>query len=256
MSEPKARTSPIRTARIVWLNLAGLAAVILVLYTIYAFRSVLTAFFLAALLAYLLDPVVDQLERVGLSRWVGILLLMIFLLLFVAAVFVLVFTLIQSHATDLIQHAKENFDFGIAAACYPEAHPESLDADSDLYYTKMKVEQGAEFLITQLFYDNEDYYAFVDRARQSGIDVPIIPGLMPILNVSQIRRITSLCGATIPVELDRQLERHADDNRAVRQIGINHTLRQAQELMASDVPGIHFYVLNRRFSITKILDNL
>lgn len=161
-----------------------------------------------------------------------------------------------SHATDLVQHTKENFDFGIAAACYPEAHPESLDADSDLYYTKMKVEQGAEFLITQLFYDNEDYYAFVDRARQSGIDVPIIPGLMPILNASQIRRITSLCGATIPAGLDRQLERHADDNRAVRQIGIDHTLRQAQELMASDVPGIHFYVLNRRYSITKILDNL
>jgi methylenetetrahydrofolate reductase (NADPH) len=79
---------------------------------------------------------------------------------------------------------------------------------------------------------------------------------MPILNASQIRRITSLCGATIPAGLDRQLERHSDDNRAVRQIGIDHTLRQAQELMASDVPGIHFYVLNRRYSITKILDNL
>jgi predicted PurR-regulated permease PerM len=102
LNEPEVRTPASRTARIVWLNLAGVAAVILVLYTVYAFRSVLTAFFLAALLAYLLDPVVDQLERVGLSRWVGILLLMVFLLLFAAAVSVLVFPLIQSHITDLI----------------------------------------------------------------------------------------------------------------------------------------------------------
>lgn len=161
-----------------------------------------------------------------------------------------------SHATDLIQHAKENFDFGIAAACYPETHPESTDIESDLYYTRLKVEQGAEYLITQLFYNNDYYYAFVDRARRAGIDVPIIPGLMPILNTSQIRRITGMCGATIPAELDRQLERYADDNRAIRQIGIEHTLRQAQELMANDIPGIHFYVLNRRYSISKILDNL
>ena len=161
-----------------------------------------------------------------------------------------------AHATDIIQHARENFDFGIAAACYPEGHPESPDLDSDLRYTKMKVDQGADFLITQLFYDNDYYYDFVDRAHKAGIDVPIIPGLMPILNASQIRRITDLSGATIPAELDRQLEQHADDNRAVRQIGIDHTLRQAQELMANDVPGVHFYVLNRRYSITKILDNL
>ena len=161
-----------------------------------------------------------------------------------------------AHATDLIQHANQNFDFGIAAACYPEAHPESSDIESDLYYTKLKVEQGADYLITQLFYDNTYYYDFVERARKAGITVPIIPGLMPILSTSQIRRITSLCGATIPSELDSQLERHADDNRAVRQIGIEHTLRQAQALMAGDIPGIHFYVLNRRYSISKILDNL
>ena len=161
-----------------------------------------------------------------------------------------------SHATDLIQHANENFDFGIAAACYPETHPESPDIDTDLYHTRLKVELGAEFLITQLFYNNDDYFAFVDRARRAGIDVPIIPGLMPILSASQIRRITGMCGADIPAELDSRLERHSDDNRAVRQVGIEHTSRQAQELLANDVPGIHFYVLNRRYSISKILDNI
>ena len=104
MSEPEVRTAPNRTGRIVWLNLAGVAAVIVALYILYAFRSVLTAFFLAALLAYLLDPLVDQLERIGLKRWIGILLLMVILLLFAATVAVLVFPLIQAHITVLIQH--------------------------------------------------------------------------------------------------------------------------------------------------------
>ena len=100
-----------------------------------------------------------------------------------------------AHATDLIRHIKGNFAMGVAAACYPESHPEATDAKSDLEYAKQKVDEGAEFLITQLFYDNNDFYSFVDRARQAGISLPIVAGLMPVVSTSQIRRITALCGA-------------------------------------------------------------
>ena len=161
-----------------------------------------------------------------------------------------------AHATDLILHVKKNFEFGIAAACYPESHPESPDPETDMKFTKLTVETAAEFLISQLFYDNDDFYAFTDRAARAGIDVPIIPGLMPILSSSQIRRITDLCGASIPPELDRSLEEGADDRRAVRQVGIEHTTRQARDLLDNGVSGLHFYVLNRSYSMIKILNNL
>ena len=160
------------------------------------------------------------------------------------------------HATDLITHIRDNFDFGVAGACYPEGHTESVDLDTDIKYARMKQELGADFLITQLFYDNEYFFDFQERAAAAGITVPIIPGVLPILSTPQIRRFTSLCGATIPTELDEKLERHADDNRAVREIGIEHATRQAEELWAHGVPGIHFYVLNRRYSVSHILSNL
>ncbi len=161
-----------------------------------------------------------------------------------------------THATDLIRHVKGRFRFGVAAACYPEGHPESIDLESDMKYTRLKLDEGAEFLITQLFYDNDDFYAFLERAAKSGVDVPIIPGLMPILSASQIRRITGLCGASIPKDLDILLKRYGDDNRAVRQIGIEHTTRQVSDLLDNGAQGIHFYVLNRRYSMIRILETL
>ena len=161
-----------------------------------------------------------------------------------------------AHATDLIQHIRSNFDFGIAGACYPEGHTESPDLDTDISYARMKQDLGAEFLITQLFYDNAYFYDLVDRAQAAGITVPIIPGVLPILSTPQIRRFTSLCGASIPPELDARLERHADDNRAVREIGIECATMQAEDLWANGVPGIHFYVLNRAYSVSHILRNL
>ena len=157
------------------------------------------------------------------------------------------------HATDLITHIRENFDFGVAGACYPEGHTESEDLDSDIAYARLKQDLGADFLITQLFYDNAYFFDFQERAAAAGITVPVIPGVLPILSTPQIRRFTSLCGATIPAELDAQLERFADDNRAVREIGVEHATKQAEELWANGVPGIHFYVLNRRYSVSHIL---
>ncbi len=161
-----------------------------------------------------------------------------------------------AHATDLIGHVKKHFRFGVAAACYPESHPESPNVGSDMKFTRLKLDAGAEFLISQLFYNNEDFYAFMDRAASVGIDVPVIPGLMPIVSASQIRRITALCGASIPPDLNRLLGEHSDDRGYVRQVGIEHTTRQAQDLLDNGVPGLHFYVLNRSYSMKKILDNL
>lgn len=161
-----------------------------------------------------------------------------------------------AHASDLIDHIRMNYEFGIAAACYPEGHTESIDLSSDIEYAKLKVDMGADFLVTQLFYDNEDFFQFMDRAIKSGITVPIIPGVLPILSTPQIRRFTSMCGARIPSNLDKQLDQYQEDDRAVRQIGIEHATNQVSELWNSGVPGVHFYVLNRSYSISKILDNL
>lgn len=161
-----------------------------------------------------------------------------------------------AHATDLIEHIRGNFDLGVAAACYPEGHTESADLDTDLKYIRLKQDMGADFLITQLFYDNAHYYGLLERAARAGISLPIVPGVLPIQNTAQIRRFTALCGASIPAGLDAQLERYAEDNRAVREIGIEHAVRQVEDLWANGVPGVHFYVLNRSYSISRILEAL
>ena len=161
-----------------------------------------------------------------------------------------------NHASDLVEHIGGNYQFGIAAACYPEGHTESVDLKTDLAYTKLKVENGAEFLITQLFYDNNDYFEFVERAQAAGIGVPIVPGVLPVLSASQIRRFTALCGSKIPPDLDAQLVKYADDDDGAREMGVEYAIRQVEELWDSRVPGIHFYVLNRSYSVSKILDHL
>ena len=160
------------------------------------------------------------------------------------------------HATELIDHIRANFDFGLAAACYPEGHTESPDLDSDIRFAREKVDRGADFLITQLFYDNRYFFEFMERAHRAGINVPVIPGILPILNTAQIRRFTSLCGATIPQELDNKLDRFAEDDNAVRDLGVEYASRQVEELWENGVPGVHFYVLNRSYSVSRILANL
>ena len=160
------------------------------------------------------------------------------------------------HATELLRHIRDNFEFGLAGACYPEGHVESSDLITDMNYVKMKVENGADFLVTQLFYNNQDFFRLMERAETLGIDVPIIAGILPILNTNQIRRFTSLCGSKIPDQLDIQLERYVDDDDAVRELGIEYATRQVQELWDQGIAGVHFYVLNRNYSVSKILDNL
>ena len=161
-----------------------------------------------------------------------------------------------SHASELVSHIKANYEFGIAAACYPEGHTEAASLEQDLEYAKLKVDSGAEFLITQLFFDNNDYFAFAERAAAGGIGVPVIPGLLPVLSGPQIRRFTSLCGSKIPEDLDAELNRLGDDDDSVRELGIDYAARQVEGLLAAGVPGVHFYVLNRSYSVSRILDRL
>jgi methylenetetrahydrofolate reductase (NADPH) len=151
------------------------------------------------------------------------------------------------YSIELIELIRTKFDFCIGAACFPEVHPEASGPDQDLEYAKRKVDAGASFLISQLFFDNEDYFRFVARAREIGIDVPILAGIMPITNFEQIKRFTSLCGATIPSALYAQLEsRHEVDNpEAVLDLGVAYATLQCADLLARGAPGIHFYTLNK-----------
>jgi methylenetetrahydrofolate reductase (NADPH) len=150
-----------------------------------------------------------------------------------------------SYSTELISLIADEYDFTIGAACFPEVHPAATDADSDIGFARKKVEAGAKFLITQLFFDNELYFDFVERARAAGIDVPIIPGVMPVTNFSQLKRFTEMCGATIPPTFECELAARADDPDAVRDLGVAYATLQCSELLARGAPGIHFYVLNR-----------
>ncbi|HWT23368.1 MAG TPA: methylenetetrahydrofolate reductase [NAD(P)H] [Solirubrobacteraceae bacterium] len=161
-----------------------------------------------------------------------------------------------SYSRELIELIRDEYDFAIGAACFPEVHVHARDADSDLRYLKEKVDAGARFLITQLFFDNAAYYDFVARARDIGIDVPIIPGIMPITDVGQIKRITGMCGATIPAELLHELELRSDQPGAVSDLGVAHATLQCADLLASGAPGIHFYTLNRSPSTRAILSAL
>jgi methylenetetrahydrofolate reductase (NADPH) len=160
---------------------------------------------------------------------------------------------------ELIELIRSQFpDFCVGAACFPEVHPEATTSDQDLEYAKRKVDAGASFLITQLFFDNEDYFDFVERARAIGIEVPIIAGIMPITSFEQIKRFTSMIGATIPEALHAQLERHNDstDGEGVIDLGVAYATLQCADLLARGAPGIHFYTLNKSPATRAILSAL
>ena len=149
------------------------------------------------------------------------------------------------YANELVEYVKARHDFCVAVAGYPEGHPQCLNRTRDLENLKRKVDNGANFVVTQLFFDNADFYAFRDRARAMGITIPIIAGIMPILNVSQIKRFISMCGAKIPHPLLTRLESLEQDPEAVYAAGVDHATKQCQDLIANGVDGVHFYTLNK-----------
>jgi methylenetetrahydrofolate reductase (NADPH) len=160
------------------------------------------------------------------------------------------------YSTELAALISERYELGIGAACFPEVHPEAPDLSHDLRFLRQKVSSGVTFLITQLFFDNELYFGFVDEARAAGVEVPIIPGIMPITDVKQIKTITGMCGASIPAALLDQLEVRANDPEAVLQLGVSYATLQCAELLARGAPGVHFYTLNRSPATRAILSAL
>jgi methylenetetrahydrofolate reductase (NADPH) len=157
------------------------------------------------------------------------------------------------YSTELAALIAERYDLCIGAACFPEKHPEAIDFEHDLRFLKEKVEAGATFLITQLFYDNDLYFDFVEMARAAGIAVPIIPGIMPITNYKQIKTITEMCEATIPDDLDRELAQREETPEALTDLGVAFATAQCWDLLARGAPGIHFYTLNKSPATRAIL---
>ena len=161
-----------------------------------------------------------------------------------------------AYANELVAFIRANYDFCVGVAGYPEGHIECPDKKADLDHLKRKVDAGADFIVTQLFFDNRYYFDFIDRAQNLGIQIPIIPGIMPILNVKQVQRFTKMCGSTIPALLMERLEAVQDDPETVRQLGIDHAAEQCEHLLQEGAPGIHFYTLNRSNATLKILESL
>jgi len=160
------------------------------------------------------------------------------------------------YANELVSFIKKNFSFCIGAACYPEGHVECKNIDRDVENLKRKVDSGVDFLITQLFFDNRYYFEFLDKVSKKNINIPVIPGIMPILNLKQIQRFTKMCGANLSKTLLAKFEVIQDDKEKVRQEGIAHAIVQCRELLDNKAPGIHFYTLNRSKATLAILEEL
>ncbi|HEY8666348.1 MAG TPA: methylenetetrahydrofolate reductase [NAD(P)H] [Tepidisphaeraceae bacterium] len=159
-------------------------------------------------------------------------------------------------ANELVEFIRARHDFCIGVAGYPEGHPQCLNRTRDLENLKKKADAGADFIITQLFFDNADFYRFRDQARAMGIKLPIVAGIMPILNVSQIKRFISMCGAKIPHPLLLKLEALEADPEAVYAAGVEYAIEQCRDLLANSVDGLHFYTLNKSKATVQICKDL
>ncbi|MDO9559199.1 MAG: methylenetetrahydrofolate reductase [NAD(P)H] [Syntrophales bacterium] len=160
------------------------------------------------------------------------------------------------YANELVEFINTHGDFSIGVAGYPEGHVESPDLDADMENLKKKVDAGADFIITQLFFNNDDFYRFRDKAASRGIMVPIIPGIFPIFNFKQIAKIASLCGATIPKPLFDQLAAVSERSDEVAKYGVDYAVRQSEDLLGNGIPGLHFYSMNRSNHVTNIIRQL
>jgi methylenetetrahydrofolate reductase (NADPH) len=149
------------------------------------------------------------------------------------------------YASELVEEIRRHGDFSIAVAGFPEVHPDSKNRDDDLRFLKLKIDKGADVVVTQLFFRNEDYFAFVRDLRALGVTIPIVPGVMPILSLDQVRRFCATCGAALPAEIERELEKRDGDPAATEAYCVRLAADQIRELLAGGVPGVHLYCLNR-----------
>ena len=160
------------------------------------------------------------------------------------------------HASDLIAYLKQTGDFCIAGACYPECHPESAGRVEEMRHLKQKVDAGAQVLLSQLFFDNQFYYRFVEDCRIAGIEVPITPGIMPVINASQIKRMVTMCGASLPQRFERIIHKFEGNKQALFDAGMSYALSQIIDLLANDVDGIHLYTMNNPAVARKICEGI
>ena len=162
-----------------------------------------------------------------------------------------------SHASDMISFIKERYDFTLGCAGYPEGHVDAESLEKDLEYLKLKVDKGAEYVVAQYFYDNAYFFDFVARCRKIGINVPIIPGIMPVYTVKMTHMLSKVCGSTITDALQLKLDAtNPEDKNAVLNLGIDFATEQCKELLERGVVGLHFYTMNRSKSITEIINRL
>ncbi len=161
-----------------------------------------------------------------------------------------------AYASELIDFVGKLYDVCIGGGAYPETHPEADSPEDDIINLKRKVDAGAEFLVTQLFFINERYFSFVKKAKQAGIDVRIIPGIIPLTSYRQINRFVDMTGTEIPGELKDKMESHRDDPKKVYQLGIDFTIEQCNELLEQGAPGIHFYTLNKSRATVEIFEQI
>jgi len=161
------------------------------------------------------------------------------------------------YANELVEFIRSEFSsFRLSVACYPEFHPEAPSADADMANFARKVRAGADEAITQYFYSNDAYYRFVESVAKLGVDIPIVPGLMPMTNYAQVKRFSEFCGADIPQWLAKRMQQHADDPSAQEELGIEMATRQAEDLLRQGVPGLHFYTLNKAAPTLRIASAL
>lgn len=160
------------------------------------------------------------------------------------------------HASDLITYLKAKEDFCFLGACYPECHPESADRIQEIRHTKEKTNAGAELLLSQLFFDNKLFFRFVEDCRIADINVPIIPGIMPVINASQIKRMVTMCGASFPLRFQKIIDRYEDNKAALFDAGMSYALSQIIDLLVSDIDGIHLYTMNNPLVARKICEGI
>jgi methylenetetrahydrofolate reductase (NADPH) len=160
------------------------------------------------------------------------------------------------YASDLITYIKDKYDFSIVAACYPEKHTEAYSISDDLKNLKVKVDNGVDMLISQLFFDNEAFYCFNEKLKNAGINTPVVAGIMPITSAKQIERIVSLCGATVPVSVQRFIKAYGHNSMAIKEAGIAYATQQIVDLLAYGVDGIHLYTMNQADIAKRIAENI
>lgn len=160
------------------------------------------------------------------------------------------------HASDLIKYLRKKESFCIAGACYPECHPESENRVSEMKYLRKKVDSGAEVLLSQLFFDNDYFFRFVEDCRIAGIEVPVIPGVMPVINAAQIKRMVTMCGASFPERFQKIIHRYENNKEALFDAGMSYALSQIIDLLSSDIEGIHLYTMNNPAVARKICEGI